>query len=235
MTSKNQMDIADFLKDIHLDPSVTSHLAKVYATLGYALLCSVGGAATHLYTSAGGYVTFIIAIVLMVALASDKTKTASPKRFGLMGLFGYLIGISLGPLLKQAIDLDPSIVVTSFLGTTVVFVCFSISAILSTRRKFLQYGGMLSSMFCFTGILGFLNAFVAESNLTIINLYLGLFVFCAYVLVDTQMIIEKVHKGSKDYIWHAVELFVDFIGIFTRILTILIDDKDKKSKENKNE
>ena len=34
-----------------------------------------------------------------------------------------------------------------------------------------------------------------------VNLYLGLFVFCAFVLYDTQLIVEKRRRGDDDYIW----------------------------------
>ena len=32
--------------------------------------------------------------------------------------------------------------------------------------------------------------------------------FCAYVVFDTQMIIEKASLGDKDYIRHTLELFL---------------------------
>ena len=45
--------------------------------------------------------------------------------------------------------------------------------------------------------------------------------FCGLVLFDTQMIIEKYSRGDNDYIWHSVDLFVDFVAIFKRLLVIL--------------
>ena len=52
-------------------------------------------------------------------------------------------------------------------------------------------------------------------------MYLGLLIFCGFVLFDTQMIIERKERGDDDYIWHSVDLFIDFMAIFKRLLIIL--------------
>lgn len=53
------------------------------------------------------------------------------------------------------------------------------------------------------------------------HLYLGLILMCGFVLFDTQLIIEKRRMGNKDFVQHALELFIDFIGILRRLLIIL--------------
>lgn len=82
--------------------------------------------------------------------------------------------------------------------------------------------------------------------------YLGLFMFCGYVVFDTQMIIEKASLGDKDSLRHALELFLgaspvrssavwiseltfwsaDFVSIFVRILVILMKNSDKKKERS---
>ena len=61
---------------------------------------------------------------------------------------------------------------------------------------------------------------------------------CAFVLFDTQLIVEKRRSGDDDFIWyalsstvvtcfywflyrHSVDLFIDFIDIFRRLVIIL--------------
>lgn len=44
---------------------------------------------------------------------------------------------------------------------------------------------------------------------------------CGFVIYDTQLIIEKYHMGSKDFILHSLDLFVDFVNIFRHLLIIL--------------
>ena len=35
------------------------------------------------------------------------------------------------------------------------------------------------------------------------------------------MIVERHSHGDDDYIWHSVDLFLDFVAIFKRLLIIL--------------
>lgn len=46
---------------------------------------------------------------------------------------------------------------------------------------------------------------------------------CGFVLYDTQLIIEKRRSGDKDFVAHSVDLFIDFIGIFRRLVIILAE------------
>ena len=46
---------------------------------------------------------------------------------------------------------------------------------------------------------------------------------CALILYDTQKICEKRRHGDTDYIWHTIDLFLDFVNLFRHILTILKD------------
>lgn len=48
---------------------------------------------------------------------------------------------------------------------------------------------------------------------------------CLLVLYDTQLICEKRRRGDTDYIWHTIELFIDFINLFRYIITILNEKK----------
>lgn len=53
----------------------------------------------------------------------------------------------------------------------------------------------------------------------------GLAISCALVLYDTQLICEKRRRGDNDYVWHTIELFIDFLNLFDYIVSIL---KEKK-------
>ena len=49
----------------------------------------------------------------------------------------------------------------------------------------------------------------------------GLLLFCGFIMWDTQMIIEKKRRGDGDYIAHSVDLFIDFIQVFRKVIIIL--------------
>lgn len=52
-----------------------------------------------------------------------------------------------------------------------------------------------------------------------------------YVLFDTQIIIEKAEGGDRDYVRGALDLFVDAVAIFVRVLVILLRSAEKKDAQ----
>lgn len=108
-----------------------------------------------------------------------------------------------------------------FSGTTVVFVSFSIASLLSKRGQWLYLGGTLISALNMLVLFSLANIFFRSQMIYQAHLYLGLFVMCGFVVYDTQHIIEKNRMGSKDYIAHSLDLFLDFINVFRHLLIIL--------------
>ena len=39
---------------------------------------------------------------------------------------------------------------------------------------------------------------------------------------DTQMIMEKRRRGDKDFIAHSLDLFIDFMQVFRKVLVLLM-------------
>lgn len=75
------------------------------------------------------------------------------------------------------------------------------------------------------------NMFIQSNSLFSIELYLGLFVFSGFVVYDTQIMIMKAERGSRDYLLHSLELYVDLVGIFVRIIRILQKKEDDKRRK----
>ena len=53
-------------------------------------------------------------------------------------------------------------------------------------------------------------------------MWIGLLVFCGFVLWDTQMIILKKRSGDGDFVGHSLDLFIDFMQILRKIIVLLM-------------
>ena len=89
------------------------------------------------------------------------------------------------------------------------------------RGKWLYLGGTLISLSNMMVLLLMANIFMRSSLLYHLELYVGLFMMCGFIIYDTQLIVEKFHMGNKDFIAHSVLLFVDFFRMFSYLIEIL--------------
>jgi len=221
--------------DQRLDKELKSHLKNVYTTLAISLGLAAVGAYIHVFTDIlkGNFLTSFGSIILLLILYATPDNGSNEKlRFSYLLGFACLTGISTGPLLDMAISVDPSIIVTAFFGTCVVFLCFTLASLYAPDRKYLYLGGILMSLLSTMFWMALVNIFVGSRFLFQLNLYVGLVVMCGFVLYDTQLIIEKRRNGDRDYIWHSVDLFVDFMDIFRRLLIILSQKEERNKKKN---
>ena len=46
-----------------------------------------------------------------------------------------------------------------------------------------------------------------------------------FVCYDTQLIVHRFEMGDRDFIYHSLDLFTDFVSLFRKILIILTDDE----------
>ncbi|KZV53282.1 Bax inhibitor [Dorcoceras hygrometricum] len=228
----------DSLKNFRqISPVVQNHLKQVYLSLCCALVASAVGAYLHILLNIGGFLTTIgcmgsIIWVLSVPQYEEK------KRMSLLMAAALFEGASIGPLIELAIEFDPSIVVSAFVGCAVAFGCFSAAAMVARRREYLYLGGLLSSGLSILFWLHFASSiFGGSMALFKFELYFGLLVFVGYIVVDTQDIIEKAHLGDLDYVKHALTLFTDFVAVFVRVLIIMLknaSEKEEKKRKRRN-
>nr|XP_013816356.1 PREDICTED: bax inhibitor 1 [Apteryx mantelli mantelli] len=185
----------------HISASTQEHLKRVYGSFALCMFVAAAGAYVNM-------VTHLFQFSLLTG-------------FGALGLMVWLtatphsketeqkrLGMLAGFAFLTGINLGP-----------LLEMCISINP------RFLLSGltlMLLSSL---------VNAFVGSTWLFTANLYLGLMIMCGFVLFDTQLIIEKAESGDKDYIWHCVDLFLDFVNIFRELLMILGMTENKKKEK----
>jgi len=218
---------------------VRSHLKNVYATLTMAVMAAAAGAYVHMFTDllqGGGILLSLVGLGLALGLYSTPdTGKNRASRLGMLMGFAFLTGLGLGPLLDMAVRINPTIVPSALLLTTAVFASFTGASLMAPDGKYLYLGGSLLSGLSTLVFLGFLNIFFRSQLLFQVHVYLGLAIFCGFVMFDTQVIILKARRGDKDFIAHSLDLFIDFVQIFRKVLILLMQKEDKKeqSKDQK--
>lgn len=141
-------------------------------------------------------------------------------------------GAGLRPLMDVAAEIDPAIIINALVYTGIIFGTFTFASLKTKRRSMLFIGG-----FCGSVMLGLtmtlLTSWIFGLNLVSYLAYnvITLVVFSLYVIYDTQLIVEKACRGDFDYNIHALELFIDMVKIFTKIVKILIILSDKKKRD----
>merc|ERR1719213_156360 len=124
-----------------------------------------------------------------------------------------------------------SIVPTALLVTSTVFACFTGASLMAPDGKYLYLAGMLSSGLSTLIWLGFINIFFRSQLLFQVHIWIGLAVFCGFIMFDTQLIIRKAKNGDKDFIAHSLDLFIDFVQVFRKVLILLMQKEGRKEKE----
>eukprot|EP00761_Pharyngomonas_kirbyi_P011689 gb/GECH01011715.1/.p1 GENE.gb/GECH01011715.1/~~gb/GECH01011715.1/.p1 ORF type:complete len:248 (+),score=43.42 gb/GECH01011715.1/:1-744(+) len=234
--SRSKPTLSSAIFDLSDIPShVQQHLLHVYSLLAVGLLSAAGGA----YLESTLMITvppFLSVITLFASLTYllFSRGVPSPTRIAVYLLFAVVKGIALGPLLRQVAVIDPSIISAACTCTAGIFLCFSGGALYTSRRTFLFVGGILSSALTAMAMLSMLGMFISLPFVYALRIYGGLILFSLYIVYDTQLIIEKSNQGSVDYVTHALELFMDLVNVFVRVLIIMAKNKKSKSKRKKN-
>jgi len=218
-----------------LDEPLRNHLRNVYASIASATLVAATGAAVHVNGIVeGGAMSGLGSIILVLLLAFSRSPDGKDNgtRFLYLNGLAFCSGLSTGPLIEVVWDLDPSIVISALMYTAVIFVCFTLSALIAREGKYLALGGPLMSILSTMLIASIMNIFFRSHSFVYMQLILGLLLMSAFILYDTHLIMEKFRMGDRDHIWHALTLFMDLASIFKHIL-VLLADKEQSSRNRK--
>jgi Bax inhibitor 1 len=211
------------------------HLTSVYRTLATCLLASALGACVTLYLNVA--IPPVLALLVLLGLLFNFVLRAPLSAGRASALHAYCLaqGVATAPLLRAASLLAyPALPAVAFGATATIFAGFSVSALCARRRSYLLLGGIASAGLTSLLWIGVLNMFMKSDMLFSLQLYGGLMAFSMFVLYDTQLIVEKAERGSKDYVQDAFLLFVDFVALFQRILIIMMRNNQRKDDDDEN-
>ncbi|EFA03439.1 protein lifeguard 4 [Tribolium castaneum] len=198
-------------------------IRKVYGLLSMQLLLTIVVASIFMFTPQIKtfvhendwmlLVSFIPSIFLLIALIIKRRDT--PANLILLAAFTVVEAYTVGVILtyySQAVVLQALLLTLVIVGS-LTFYTFQ------TKRDF---SAMYSGLFAGLGILivgGFLQIFFHSSTFEIVISLGGAFLFCLFIIFDTQMMMQTL--SAEEYILATINLYLDIINLFLYILRIL--------------
>ncbi len=109
--------------------------------------------------------------------------------------------------------------------------CFALTVFaFQTKIDFTAMGGILLAAVIVLFIFGIILLFFDDVKpLRVVYACFGAFLFSVYLVYDTQLMIGGSHKYSispEEYVFAALNIYLDIINIFLYILTILGETRD---------
>jgi modulator of FtsH protease len=158
----------------------------------------------------GGAFGFIYAI--------EKTKESTTGVYLLLG-FTFFMGLMLSRLLSAILGFSngPSLIMTAFGGTAVVFGAMATLATvikrdLSSMGKFLFIGAVMLI------VAMLINIFLQSTALMLTLSVLAIGIFSAFMLFDMKRVIDG---GETNYISATLAIYLDLYNVFQSLLSIL--------------
>jgi len=218
-----------------LSTGVVDHMRKVYATLAAGIGIAAGSSLLAMATPLVTMHPIIPGLAAMVPLLglmyTNKHSHSFALRAGLFAAFTGLSGVALAPLIMLALKVSPAIVPQALLLTTGLFGSMTALSLMAKPGAMLRWGVPLGGGLLLLMGTGLASMFVPVTSawyplLHSVQMYGGLTLFTLYVAYDTQKMIDEYEMGEDDHLKHAVDLFIDFKNIFTRILILLMGRSD---------
>jgi len=199
-------------------------LRKVYGLLSVQLAMTTLIAAVMLFTPQIKtlvhdntwllMVAFIASFGLLFALFVKSRE--HPTNLILLAAFTVVEAYTIGVLVTFY---DVAVVVQAFFLTAGVVAGLT-AFTFQTKRDFSSWGAGLFAGLWVLIIGGFMFAMVGGGSAAELGMAIGgAFLFSAFIIFDTQMIMTRV--SPEDYIMATIQLYLDIINLFIEILRIL--------------
>jgi len=210
---------------------VVEHMRKVYGTLAVGIGIAAGASMVTMATPLLGVHPLVPGIGAMIPLMgimyTSKHTHSQALRAGMFAAFTGLSGVAIAPLMMIALKVNPILVPQALVLTTGLFASMTGLSLMAKPGATLRWGVPLGGGLLLLMATGLGSMFVPVTSawyplLHSFQLYGGLALFTAYIAYDTQKMIDEYEMGEDDHLKHAVDLFIDFKVIFTRILSILM-------------
>ena len=205
-----------------------SILTNTFFRMFLGLLASAGAALYAYYSGMAeamiygrGYLTLAIVEIIIVLLFSFLFKKLSPTMVTVLFFaYAFVNGFTLSVIFFAY---EMTSIVYAFAGTAVLFGVLSLIGY-KTEKDISNWGTILTVALLVGVILTIINIFVGNTALDIALDWAILFIFFGLTIYDMNKIKLMQQAGfcedEKLYVYGAMELYLDFINIFLRILSL---------------
>lgn len=211
-------------------------IRKVYSILCVQLSITLGFIAWFLYHKptqiyvqqhpALFIVALIIIIVALITLACcGEVRRKAPMNFIFLFIFtfaeAFILAVSASRYNSEEVIMAVGITAAVCLGLTLFA--------FQTKWDFTMMGGILFVAVIILFIFGIVAIFVHNKIVQLVYACLGALIFSVYLVYDTQLMMGGKHKYSispEEYIFAALNLYIDIINIFMYILSIIGSSRD---------
>ncbi|XP_063697198.1 protein lifeguard 1-like isoform X3 [Culicoides brevitarsis] len=211
-------------------------IRKVYSILMCQLLLTLGFIVTFKYHDKTNlwvrqnqwlfYVSLAVMIVTLISMACcTNVRRTAPTNFIFLGLFTLAQGFMLGctTIVYRGDEVMLAVAITAV-------VCFSLTIFaFQTKWDFTVMGGVLFVAVIILMLFGLVAIFFPGKTMSMVYGCFGAILFSIYLIYDTQLMMGGKHKYSispEEYIFAALNLYLDIVNIFIYILTIIGASRD---------
>lgn len=206
-------------------------IRKVYSILFVQLLVSIGIVCLFVlcapvnkfvrHNTGMFWSAWILTLVFMIAIACcENVRRSFPLNFIVLGLFtlceSYLIGVVSAHYQVEEVLLAMGIVAVVSLAITLFA--------FQTKYDFTMMGGCLFVALIVLICFGFLTIFFHSKIIRLVYACLGALIFGLYLVMDTQLMMggnKKYSISPEEYVFAALNLYIDIITLFLYILQIV--------------
>lgn len=167
----------------------------------------------------------IMLVCLITMACCGDVRRKAPMNFIFLFIFTLAESFMLG-LASSTYDNEAVIMAVGICAA----VCFGLTLFaFQTKWDFTVMGGGLCVAVIILMLFGIVAIFFPGKTITLIYASCGALIFSLYLVYDTQLMIGGKHKYSispEEYIFAALNLYLDIVNIFLYILTIIGASRD---------
>ena len=171
-----------------------------------------------------------VLIISCMFYCSKNMRSTVPTNYILLFLFTLCEGHSVAILCAAY---DPEIVVLATVLTAGIFLVMTGYA-LTAKRDFTIAWTIMLTLSIASLVVGLVRMFYYTSATDLLYTFIGIISGCFYILFDTQMLFGgKAHSFDiDDYIIAALNIYLDIVILFVKLLKFLDKMREKKKKED---